>query len=130
MPRTRDMKREKRIRDLREQGLSLRQIAEAENVSLSTVYRALGPPTASELLVENRMKAFEDRIRGLEEQLTLAKDFMETVTRMAGFLGSTFRDQLTEIFRRWPQPIVSIRLAGSPTDDPKVVIVRRGAIVR
>lgn len=130
MSRTRNLEREKRIRGLRNQGLSLREIAEVENVSLSTVYRALGPGTAAELLVENRMKALEDRIRGLEEQLTLAKEFMEIVAKMAGFLGSNFRDQLTAILRRWPQPMVSLRLAGSATDAPKDVVVWRGAVVR
>lgn len=130
MPRARDLERAKRIRELRNQGLSLREISDVENVSLSTAYRALGPATASELLAENRMKALEDRTRGLEEQLTLAKDFMEIVAKMSGFLGSDFRDQLTAILRRWPQPMVLIRLAGSPTEAPKVVVVRRRAIVR
>lgn len=128
MPRTRDLEREKRIRELHKQGLSLREIAGAENVSLSTVYHALGPGTASELLVENRMKALGDRIRGLGEQLTLARDFMEIVVKMSAFVGFTFRDQLTPILRRWPQPMVPIRLTGSPTEAPEVVVVRCGAV--
>ena len=75
------------------------------------------------------MKALEDRIGGLEERLALAKDFMEIVAKMSGFLGSDFRDQLTAILRRWPQTMVSIRLADSPTDAPKVVVIPRGSVV-
>ena len=80
--------------------------------SLNPRIRGLGTGTASELLFENRMKALEDRIGGLEERLALDKDFMEIVAKMSGFPGSTFRDQLTAILRRWAQPMVYIRPEG------------------
>lgn len=52
---------------------------------------------------------------------------MSTVAKMAGFLGSTSREQLTNILRRWPEPTVSIQVTSDNgrAMAPKVVVVPR-----
>ena len=129
MPRAKNSERDKRIRNLQNQGFSLRQIAEMENVSPATVYRALGPAVALEQPNEDHIRSLESRLRVLEQQITISKDFLEIVAKMSGFLGSTFRDQLTTVLRRWPQPMVTIHLAHSPSDSPKFAAVPRDLVL-
>lgn len=130
MPRSTDSERGKRIRGLRNQGFSLRQIAQMENVSPATVSRTLGPAVALEQRDERHIRSLESRVKALEEQAAVSKEFFEIVAKMSGFLGSTFRDQLTTVLRRWPQPMVTIRLAGNSRDEPpKVVVVPRDLVI-
>ena len=81
MPKSKDLERRKRIREMRNQGFSLRQIAQMENVSPATVYRALGPAAAPEQLGESHIRSLEGRIRLLEEQTAKSKDFFELLRK-------------------------------------------------
>ena len=94
-----------------------------ENVPRATVNRAVGPASASELLVGDRIKALEYRIGALEERATLSKDFMEIVAKMSGFLGSNFRDQLTAILRRWPKSLSAANVAVTCRAENRQIVV-------
>jgi DNA-binding transcriptional MerR regulator len=129
MRRVKDLERIRRIRELRDRGLSLREIAQDESISVAAVHRTLRPSANPDQYLEDRIKALEDRISFLEGNATLTKEFFEIVAKMSGFLGSTFRDQLTTVLRRWPQPMVTIHLAHSPSDSPKFAAVPRDLVL-
>src|SRR5690242_17479019 len=52
-----------------------------------------GGTVALEQPDENHIRSPESRLRILEQQIAISKDFFEIVAKMSAFLGSTFRDQ-------------------------------------
>jgi DNA-binding transcriptional MerR regulator len=123
MPRAKDLKRDAQIRELRKQGLTMREFAQQLGTSTATVPRTLGPAIAPDQLAQARIEALEARIRVLEEKTAMSKDFSQVAAKMSGFLRFTFRDQLTEILQRWPWPASPSHAVPGRTANGLVVLV-------
>ena len=73
-------------RELRDQDLSLREIARMDHVSLASVCCALGSAGAPDQRVKNRTKDLESRQTICADQATVKKGFVERVSKMSEFL--------------------------------------------
>ena len=88
---------EDQIRNLQQQGLSLRQIAKTVGVAPSTVSRALEREPTHERLAE-----LTQRVAMLERKIALCRECFQIVASFAGQAGRHYRERLESVLAGWP----------------------------
>ena len=99
-----DLKRDAQARDLRAQGLGVREIARQIGVSPSTVSRILQVEPNRQRFADlvKRIETLEQRVDTAEHELRLCQQCLHIVARFAYQAGAQYRHNVLEVLQQWP----------------------------